>query len=268
MLQIESLDNLFDSIPVSIFNFLWKHDRFCETVKPKIDYETQYAEYELSKEAVRAEKRRKQIQKIKAGCEKLFVICAIIMLLGEFSLFFLILVWFLGLSILGIVVAASSQQIITTTQAPTTTPKTTTTTETPIPKSIELKGNLNFNRGFEILGKYNLIAYTMFNAPVYERIDYQSSEKIYFYHECEEWMVTPYYDSGKQWCPLRWLWKESSGSFKLTKFWYQLGFSELNPINLANNEPIQFSEITSFDLKFSAGTKMANITIVPVNEDQ
>ena len=65
-----------------------------------------------------------------------------------------------GLSIRGIIDAANSKHITTITQGPTTTPKTSTITETPIPKWIELEGILNINHGFEILGKYNLIAYT------------------------------------------------------------------------------------------------------------
>ena len=80
-----------------VFQFRWKHERFCEVVERKIDFETEYAEYELSKESVRAEKRQKQKQKIKAGCKILCVIFFILMLLGEFYFFAIklkIVVWF------------------------------------------------------------------------------------------------------------------------------------------------------------------------------
>ena len=116
---------------------------------------------------------------------------------------------FSGLTIWGIVVAANQSV------SEATVPPTTTTTESPIPNAIELTGELNFNRDFEILGKYNLIGYTVDNAPVYEQSTnsflYQN---IYVYYECGEWNITPYYTPGVQQCPLRWLWKKSSGKSK------------------------------------------------------
>ena len=89
--------NQSESLSVSIFNFLWKHDRACKTVERKIDFETEYAEYELSKESLRAEKRRKLKKRIKSVCNMLrkpyYMLCkgvlvfALFILLGKFLFF-------------------------------------------------------------------------------------------------------------------------------------------------------------------------------------
>ena len=114
-----------------------------------------------------------------------------------------------------------------------------------------------------------MIAYTRVNAPVYQRVDYLSNDKIYFYHECGEWIVTPIWDPDVLQCPLYLLSKESSGSLKLESFEVHSIFSELNPIKVGNGEPTQFNEIEDFySAEFAQVMKTANITIVPVYGDQ
>ena len=66
--------------------FRWypsKHDRVCENIEQQIDYETEYAQYEVSKAAIEEQKRKERIQKIKYMCRKVYSIITILILIGK-----------------------------------------------------------------------------------------------------------------------------------------------------------------------------------------
>lgn len=190
----------------------------------KINYETEYAEYECGRsetDSTKMDKKKKQ------WCIRCSIICLVLILLG--AVIFGIIAVVGKPDILDIKpdnstgsfeVTTSTEPVLSSTESTTipTTPKTVITepTEKPLPNAIELSGTTteNYWKDYQLLGLYNIHG-TRNGAPSYKRArNAFILGEIYFWYvsRCgeNEWVVTSKkeFDEDKD-CPGRWLWKKS-----------------------------------------------------------